>query len=67
MFVLAFDVAYEGLSLLGVYSSLESAVAAAERYAVGRQDWLVRDLVVLRYEADAAAALESGDVVWSYA
>jgi hypothetical protein len=58
MFVLVFEVDYEGQSVLGVYASLRDAVAAAARF---RDD---RDLVVYRYEVGAAAEFDSGVCVW---
>jgi hypothetical protein len=59
MFVLMFEIDYEGQSVLGVYASLRDAVAAADRL---RDD---RDLVVYRYEVGAAADFDSGVCVWA--
>ncbi len=66
MFLLAYEAAYEGQEVLGVYSSLDSAMAAMQRYTSDGQSIFYRDLVIRQFSLDAEAALEAGIVVWEY-
>lgn len=67
MFVLAYEVDYEGQSVLGVYSSLDQAMVAVQRYTEDdRRSIFYRDLVIRQFHVDAAAELDAGLVVWSY-
>lgn len=67
MFVLAYEAAYEGQSILGVYSSLDAALVAVQRYTErDPRSPFYRDLVIRRIELDAPAQLEAGEVVWTY-
>lgn len=66
MFVLVYEVAYEGQQVLGVYSSLESAMVAVQRHAEKTHRIFLSDLVIYQYEVDADAGLESGQEVWHW-
>jgi len=65
MFALLVSVDYEGSDLVGLYSSVESAVAAAQRYMEEDQYW-GDEIEVLSMELDAPAEHRSGSVVWSF-
>jgi len=70
MFVLAYEHDYEGQIVLGVYSSLESAMAAVGRHGISAHgDWredLLRDLVIREIALDAGPVFEAGRQVWWY-
>lgn len=67
MFVLAYEVQYEGQSVLGVYSSLDSARAAMHRYTErDPRSPFYSDLVIRQFELDVDGQLEAGEVVYSY-
>lgn len=66
MFVLAYEVHYEGQSVLGVYSTLDAALAAVQRYTEGRRSIMHQDLVIRHIELDADASFEAGVMVWEY-
>lgn len=65
MFALMVSIDYEGSELLGLYSSVEAAVAAAQRYMEADELW-GDEIEVLSMEVDAEAADRAGTVVWSH-
>lgn len=65
MFALLVSVDYEGSDLVGLYSSVDLAVAAAQRYMEEDQYW-GDEIEVLSMELDAPAMHRSGRVVWSF-
>ena len=71
MYVLAYEVEYEGQQVLGVYSSLDFAIAAAQGHGISEhgdfRESLLHDLVIRHFAVDAAAELDAGEVVWEYA
>lgn len=67
MFVLAYEVPYEGQSVLGVYSSLETARAAMARYTErDPRSVFYSDLVIRQFELDVDGQMDAGVVVYSY-
>jgi hypothetical protein len=60
MFVLMYEAAYEGQTVLGVYSSLDIAKKAVQE--VGAR-W---DLVIREFLLDGAPDFALGALVWSY-
>ena len=67
MYVLAYEVPYEGQSVLGVYGSADAALAAVQRYTErDPRSPFYTDLVIRQFELDADAQLEGGTVVWTY-
>jgi hypothetical protein len=62
VYVLLLDAAYEGQSLLGVYSTLELAQEAGRSYD---QDGFRDDVVVVTRELDGVG-YESFSYVWQY-
>jgi hypothetical protein len=62
VYVLLLDTAYEGQSLLGVYSTLELAQEAGRSYD---QDGFRDDVVVVTRELDGVG-YESFSYVWQY-
>lgn len=65
MFALLVSVDYEGSDLLGLYSSVESAVAAAQRFMEADELW-GDEMEVSAMELDAEAQYRAGSVVWSF-
>lgn len=67
MYVLAYEVPYEGQSVLGVYGSADSALAAVRRYTErDPRSPFYADLVIRRIELDVDAEMEAGEVVWRW-
>lgn len=65
MFALLVSVDYEGSDLVGLYSSVDAAVAAAQRYMEADELW-GDEIEVLAMELDAEAEARAGMIVWSY-
>lgn len=65
MFALLVSVDYEGSELLGLYSSVEAAVAAAQRFMEANEIW-GDEMEVFAMELDAEARERAGSVVWTY-
>jgi hypothetical protein len=70
MYVLAYEAQYEGQTVLGVYSTLDAAMAAVGRHGISAHgDWrecLLEDLVIREIELDAGPVFEAGREVWWY-
>lgn len=65
MFALLVSVDYEGSELLGLYSSVEAAVAAAQRFMEANGMW-GDEMEVFAMELDAEAQHGAGSIVWWY-
>lgn len=66
MFILAYESAYENQIILGVYSSLDTAMVAVQRYTRNELDSVFyRDLVIRQYTVDEVPEMDTGTVVWS--
>lgn len=66
MFALMVSVDYEGSGLLGLYSSLEAAVAAAQRYMESYRVWGdTMEIYEMPIDADAAHSWDRTPT-WSY-
>lgn len=66
MFVLMVSVDYEGSELLGLYSSVEAAVVAAQRYMEADELFWGDEMEVVSMVLDSEAGPRSGSVVWSH-
>jgi len=72
MFILAYESAYENQIILGVYSSLDTAMIAVQRYTEDEPDSIhphgtsctYRDLVIRQFTVDAEPEMDTGIVVW---
>ena len=66
MFILAYESTYENQIILGVYSSLDTAMIAVQRYTQDEPDSVFyRDLVIRQFTVDAEPEMDTGIVVWS--
>ena len=65
MFALLVSIDYEGSDLVGLYSSVDAAVAAAQRYMEEDKFW-GDEIEVLSMEVDAPAVHRSGRIEWSH-
>ena len=66
MFILAYESTYENQIILGVYSSLDTAMIAVQRYTEDDPDSVFyRDLVIRQFTVDAEPEMDTGIVVWS--
>jgi hypothetical protein len=66
MFILAYESTYENQIILGVYSSLDTAMIAVQRYTEDDPDSVFyRDLVIRQFTVDAEPQMDTGIVVWS--
>jgi hypothetical protein len=66
MFILAYESTYENQIILGVYSSLDTAMIAVQRYTEDDPDSVFyRDLVIRQFTVDAEPEMDTGTVVWS--
>jgi len=66
MFILAYESTYENQIILGVYSSLDAAMIAVQRYIGDEPNSIIyRDLVIRQFAVDEIATMDSGTVVWS--
>lgn len=65
MFTLMVSVDYEGSELLGLYSSVETAVAEAQHYMEANEFW-GDEMEVASMTVDAEAQYCAGTVLWSY-
>ena len=66
MFILAYESTYENQIILGVYSSLDTAMIAVQRYIGDDPDSIFyRDLVIRQFTVDAEPEMDTGIVVWS--
>lgn len=66
MFILAYESTYENQIILGVYSSLDTAMIAVQRYTEDDPDSIFyRDLVIRQFTVDAEPEMDTGIVVWS--
>ena len=66
MFVLMECSDYEGSDLLGVYSSLEEAVAEAQRWLEAERFFDGLEIYALEVGAPAARVAYKGSPVWSH-
>jgi hypothetical protein len=65
MFILAYESAYENQIILGVYSSLDTAMVAVQRYTRNElESVFYRDLVIRQFTVDAEPEMDTGTVVW---
>ena len=65
MFILAYESTYENQIILGVYSSLDTAMIAVQRYTRDDSDSVFyRDLVIRQFTVDAETQMDTGIVVW---
>jgi len=65
MFILAYESTYENQIILGVYSSLDTAMIAVQRYTEDEPDSITyRDLVIRQFTVDAEPEMDTGIVVW---
>jgi hypothetical protein len=65
MFILAYESTYENQIILGVYSSLDTAMIAVQRYTEDDPDSIIyRDLVIRQFTVDAEPQMDTGIVVW---
>jgi len=66
MFILAYESTYENQIILGVYSSLDTAMIAVQRYTRDCSDSIFyRDFVIRQFTVDAEPEMDTGIVVWS--
>jgi hypothetical protein len=70
MFILAYEVDYEGQQVLGVYSTLDAAMVAVQRQGISEhgdfRECLLHDLVIRQVVLDAEPEFDAGTVVWAY-
>ena len=66
MFLLAYEAHYEGQMVLGVYSTLDAAMVAMQRYTSDGEAFFYRDLVIRQMSVDAEPDLDAGVVVWEF-
>lgn len=70
MFVLAYEVPYEGQTVLGVYSTLDAALVAVQRQGISAhgdfRESLLHDLVIRQFTLDGEPEFDGGSVVWEY-
>jgi hypothetical protein len=65
MFILAYEAIHENQIILGVYSSLDTAMIAVQRYTRDDPDSVFyRDLVIRQFTVDAEPRMDTGIVVW---